>query len=45
MCITRINIVRSLDNLTYTQVKSTTWPTESDEMLAKIDTAEMQPSH
>ena len=37
MCITRINIVRSLNNLTYTQIKSSTWPMESDEMLAKID--------
>ena len=37
MCIIRIDILRSLDNLTYTQIKSSTWPTECDEMLAKID--------
>ena len=37
MCITKINIVRSLDNLTYTQIKPSTWPTERDEMLAKVD--------
>ena len=37
MYITRIDIVRSLDNITYTQIRPSTWSTERDEMLAKIE--------